>query len=46
MNITPSIIVPSIKWPYLVVYRCVWESFCIAIIQSQPQPGELRLAEN
>ena len=31
MNITPSI-APSIKWPYLIVYGSIWESFCIAII--------------
>ena len=45
MNLIPNI-APSIKRPQLIVYRCVWGSFCIALIYSQPQPGELRLMEN
>ena len=37
MNITPSI-APSIKRPYLIVYRCILESFCIAIINVSLSP--------
>ena len=45
MNLTPSI-APSIKQSQVIVYRCVWVFFCIALTQPHPQPGELRPAEN